>query len=107
MKLCHLCTDVCQKTRNASTSDQRDAQQRTCLAIRSITDLLMINGLICLDFADVSSVMRDGGTAVVGIGEAAGEGRAVRAAEAAILDVRRQLAALGTTSEASLNTSLD
>ena len=107
MKPCHLCTDVCQKTRNASTSDQRDAQQRTCLAIRSVTDLLMINGLICLDFADVSSVMRDGGTAVVGIGEAAGEGRAVRAAEAAILDVRRQLAALGTTSEASLNTSLD
>jgi len=107
MKLCHLCTDVCQKTRNASTSDQRDAQQRTCLAIRSITDLLMIDGLICLDFADVSSVMQDSGRGVVGIGEAAGEGRAVRAAEAAILDVRRQLAALGTTSEASLNTSLD
>jgi cell division GTPase FtsZ len=68
---------------------------------------LVIQGLICLDFADVSSVMRDGGTAVAGIGEAAGEGRAVRAAEAAILDVRRQLAALGTTSEASLNTLLD
>ena len=107
MKPCHLCTDVCQKTRNASTSDQRDAQQRTCLAIRSITDLLIINGLICLDFADVSSVMRDGGTAVVGIGEAAGEGRAVRAAEAAISDLKRQLAAVSTTSEASLNTLLD
>jgi cell division GTPase FtsZ len=107
MKPCHLCTDVCQKTRNASTSDQRDAQQRTCLAIRSITDLLMINGLICLDFADVSSVMRDGGTAVVGIGEAAGEGRAVRAAEAAISDLKRQLAAVSTTSEALLNTLLD
>ena len=94
MKLCHLCTDVCQKTRNASTSDQRDAQQRTCLAIRSITDLLMIQGLICLDIVDVSSVMRDGGRAAVGIGEAAGEGRAVRAAEAAILDLKRQLAAM-------------
>ena len=94
MKLCHLCTDVCQKTRNASTRDQRDAQQRTSLAIRSITDLLMINGLICLDFADVSSVMRDGGTAVVGIGEAVGEGRAIKVAEAAILDVKRQLAAM-------------
>jgi cell division GTPase FtsZ len=103
MKLCHLCTDVCQKTRNASTSDQRDAQQRTCLAIRSITDLLMIDGLICLDFADVGSVMRDSGRGVVGIGEAAGEGRAVRAAEAAILDVKRQLAAVSTTSEASLD----
>ena len=42
MKLCHLCTDVCRKTRKAGTSDPSDAQQRTCLAIRSITDLLMI-----------------------------------------------------------------
>ena len=107
MKLCHFCTDVCLKTRKASTNDAGDAQQRTCLTIRSITDLLMIDGLICLDFADVSSVMRDGGIAVVGMGEAAGEGRAMRAAEAAILDVKRQLAAVSTTSEASLNTLLD
>jgi cell division GTPase FtsZ len=107
MKLCHLCTDVCQKTRNASTSDPGDAQQRTCLAIRSITDLLMIQGLICLDLADVSSIIRNGGIAVVGIGEAAGEGRAVRAAEAAISDLKRQLAAVSTTSEASLNTLLE
>ena len=60
MKFYHLCTAVCQKTRKASTSDASDAQQRTCITIRSITDLLMINGLICLDFADVSSVMRGG-----------------------------------------------
>ena len=65
MKFCHLCTDVCLKTREASTSDPSDTQQPTCITIRSITDLLMIDGLICLDFADVSSVMRDGGTAVV------------------------------------------
>ena len=78
----------------ACTSDASDAQQRTCITIRSITDLLMINGLICLDFADVSSVMRDGGRAAVGIGEATGEGRATRAVEAAILDVKRQLAAM-------------
>ena len=94
MKLCHLCIDVCRKSTKASTSNQRDAQQRTCLTVRSITDLLMIQGLICLDFADVSSVMQAGDTAVAGIGEAAGEGRAVRAAEAAILDVKRQLAAM-------------
>jgi cell division GTPase FtsZ len=74
MKLCHLCTDAGQKTRKASTGDQRDAQQRTCLTIRSITDLLLIQGLICLDFVDVSSVMGDGGRAVVGIGEATGGG---------------------------------
>jgi cell division GTPase FtsZ len=102
MKLCHFCTDACQKTRKDSTSDPNNAQQRTCLTIRSITDLVAIEGLICLDFGDVSSVMRDGGIAVVGIGEAAGEGRATRAAETAILDVKRQLAAVSTTSEASL-----
>jgi cell division GTPase FtsZ len=107
MKFCHLCTDVCRKTRKAGTNDPSDTQQRTCLAIRTITDLLMIQGLICLDIVDVSSVMRDGGRAVVGIGEAAGEGRAIKAAEAAISDLKRQLAAVSTTSEASLNTLLD
>jgi cell division GTPase FtsZ len=107
MKLCHLCTDVCRKIRKASTSDASDARQRTCLTIRSVTDLLMIDGLICLDFADVSSVMLDGGRAVVGIGEAAGEGRAIRAAEAAILDVKWQLAAVSTTSETSLDKLVD
>ena len=94
MKLCHFCTDVCLKTRKAGTSDPSDAQQRACLTVRSITDLLMIQGLICLDFADVGSVMRDSGRGVVGIGEAAGEGRAIKAAEAAIWDVKRQLAAM-------------
>jgi|SRR3954447_13233309 hypothetical protein len=94
MKLCHFCTDVCLKTRKAGTSDPSDAQQRASLAIRSNTDLLVIQGLICLDFADVSSVMREGGIAVVAIGEATGEGRAIKAAEAAILDLKRQLAAM-------------
>ena len=99
-EILHLCTDVCQKTRKAGTGDPSDTQQRTCLAIRSITDLLMIDGLICLDFADVSSVMRDGGIAVVGIGEAAGEGRAIKAA---ISDLKRQLAVIRISSEASLD----
>ena len=98
MKLCHLCTGVCRKSTKASTNDAGDAQQRTCLAIRSITDLLMIQGLICLDFVDVSSIIRNGGIAVVGIGEATGEGRATRAVEAAILDVKRQLAAIRMSS---------
>jgi len=103
MKVCHLCTAVCQKTRKAGTNDPSDTQQRTCLAIRSITDLLMIQGLICLDIVDVSSVMRDGGRAVVGIGEAAGEGRATRAAEAAISDLKRQLTVIRISCEASLD----
>jgi hypothetical protein len=51
--------------------------------------------------------MRGSGIAVVGIGEATGEGRATRAAEAAILDVKRQLAAASTTSETSLDTLVD
>jgi cell division GTPase FtsZ len=53
--------------------------------------------------ATIAVTMPAGDTAVVGIGEAAGKGRAVRAAEAAILDVKRQLAAVSTTSEASLS----
>jgi cell division GTPase FtsZ len=100
MKLCHLCTDGCRKSTKASTSDPGDAQQRTCLVIRSVTDLLMIDGLICLDFVDVSSVMRDGGPAVVGIGEAASEETAIKAA---ISDLKRQLAVIPMSSEASLD----
>ena len=60
----------------------------------------MIAGLICLDFADVSSVMRGGGIAVVGIGEAASEGRAIKAA---ISDLKRQLAVISISSEVSLD----
>jgi cell division protein FtsZ len=49
-----------------------------------ITDLIVKEGLINLDFADVKSVMRDMGRAMMGTGEAVGEGRAKMAAEAAI-----------------------
>jgi cell division protein FtsZ len=49
-----------------------------------ITDLIVKEGLINLDFADVKSVMKDMGRAMMGTGEASGEGRAMRAAEAAI-----------------------
>lgn len=49
-----------------------------------ITDLIVKEGLINLDFADVKSVMRDMGRAMMGTGEATGEGRAKMAAEAAI-----------------------
>jgi cell division protein FtsZ len=49
-----------------------------------ITDLIVKEGLINLDFADVKSVMRDMGRAMMGTGEASGEGRAKAAAEAAI-----------------------
>jgi cell division protein FtsZ len=52
--------------------------------VSSVVDLIVKEGLINLDFADVRSVMRDMGRAVMGTGEAEGDGRARAAAEAAI-----------------------
>lgn len=52
--------------------------------VRSITDLMVMPGLINLDFADVQSVMSGMGRAMMGTGEAEGERRALDAAEAAI-----------------------
>ena len=52
--------------------------------IGCITDLIVKEGLINLDFADVKTVMKDMGRAMMGTGEATGEGRAMKAAEAAI-----------------------
>ena len=51
---------------------------------QGITDLITIPGLINLDFADVRTVMKDAGTAMMGIGAASGERRAVEAATQAI-----------------------
>ncbi len=52
--------------------------------VACITDLMVKDGLINLDFADVRSVMREMGKAMMGTGEASGDKRAVEAAEAAI-----------------------
>ena len=52
--------------------------------VASITDLMIKEGLINLDFADVRSVMHEMGRAMMGTGEASGENRALAAAEAAI-----------------------
>ncbi len=52
--------------------------------VRGVTDLMVKAGLINLDFADIRSVMREMGKAMMGTGEATGEHRAVQAAEAAI-----------------------
>ena len=60
------------------------ADQVLYAGVRGITDLMMLPGLINLDFADVKSVMSEMGRAVLGNGEAAGEKRAIEAAEAAI-----------------------
>ena len=52
--------------------------------IQSITDLMVRPGLINLDFADVETVMSSMGKAMMGTGQAEGEGRAIKAAEMAI-----------------------
>ena len=52
--------------------------------VRGITDLMVMPGLINLDFADVRAVMSGMGTAMMGIGEAEGESRALNAARSAI-----------------------
>lgn len=52
--------------------------------VQGISDLITIPGLINVDFADVKSVMSNAGSALMGIGRAAGEDRAVEAAKSAI-----------------------
>ena len=52
--------------------------------VRGVTDLMVMPGLINLDFSDIRTVMAEMGKAMMGTGEAEGENRAIRAAEAAI-----------------------
>ena len=52
--------------------------------VQGICDLITMPGLINLDFADVKTIMKDAGTALMGIGFATGEDRAVKAAEGAL-----------------------
>ena len=52
--------------------------------VQGISDLITVNGLINLDFADVKAVMKSAGSALMGIGRASGENRAVEAAQQAI-----------------------
>lgn len=52
--------------------------------VQGISDLITVHGLINLDFADVKAVMNDAGSALMGIGRASGENRAVQAAQQAI-----------------------
>jgi len=52
--------------------------------VQGITDLITVPGLVNLDFADVRTIMRDAGSALMGIGEADGPNRAAEAARAAV-----------------------
>ena len=71
--------------RNISVLDAfKSADQVLLSGVQGITDLITTPGLINLDFADVKSVMSNAGSALMGIGSARGEDRAVQAAELAI-----------------------
>lgn len=52
--------------------------------VQGISDIITVPGLINVDFADVKAIMKDAGSALMGIGKASGENRAVKAAQAAI-----------------------
>ncbi len=62
----------------------KHADQVLLQGVSGITDLITTPGLINLDFADVKSVMQDAGTALMGIGSARGDDRALQAAELAV-----------------------
>ncbi|MEV0928458.1 cell division protein FtsZ [Streptomyces spongiicola] len=62
----------------------KSADQVLLSGVQGITDLITTPGLINLDFADVKSVMSEAGSALMGIGSARGDDRAVAAAEMAI-----------------------
>jgi cell division protein FtsZ len=71
--------------RNVSALDAfRSADQVLLSGVQGITDLITTAGLINLDFADVKSVMQGAGSALMGIGSARGDERAVQAARAAV-----------------------
>jgi cell division protein FtsZ len=71
--------------RNVSALDAfRSADQVLLSGVQGITDLITTAGLINLDFADVKSVMSGAGSALMGIGSARGEDRAVEAARMAV-----------------------
>src|SRR6476620_3651733 len=62
----------------------READNVLRQGVQGITDLITVPGLINLDFADVRTIMRDAGSALMGIGAAGGENRAGEAAKNAI-----------------------
>ena len=62
----------------------READNVLRQGVQGITDLITVPGLINLDFADVRTIMRDAGSALMGIGSASGENRAAEAAKNAV-----------------------
>ncbi len=72
-------------SKNARMIDMfRKADEILLHSVKGITDLIMMPGLVNLDFADVKTTMSKAGMAIMGIGFSSGENRAVEAAERAI-----------------------
>src|SRR5881394_100609 len=65
--------------------------------VQGITDLITVPGLVNLDFADVRTIMREAGSALMGIGTASGENRAAEAARAAVSSPLLETAIDGAT----------
>jgi len=74
-----------------------------CSGVRGITDLMLHPGLINLDFADIKTIMHNMGTAMLGTGEAGGEGRALKAAETAISNPLLDEMSLGSAKGVIIN----
>lgn len=76
------------KTLGSETTTFRDlfvqADQVLLQAVKGISELIMSNGFVNLDFADVKKVMEQMGTAIMGMGRASGEKRTIEAAQMAI-----------------------
>jgi len=64
-------------------------------AVQGLSDLVMLPGIVNVDFADVKAIMKDSGTALFGIGRAQGEKRAEKAAKAAISNPLSDIAPKG------------
>jgi cell division protein FtsZ len=65
--------------------------------VQGITDLITVPGLVNLDFADVRTIMREAGSALMGIGSASGDGRAAEAARIAVSSPLLDASIVGAT----------
>ncbi len=71
--------------RNTSLVDAFNVSNNLiCHIVRNISSLITGGGLISIDFADIRTIMAEGGVAIIGIGEASGESKARKAAEKAM-----------------------
>ena len=75
----------------------KEANNILKIGIRGVADLMIGNGLINLDFADIKATMLNSGIAVLGFGEGEGENRAIKATEKALLSPLLEKSILGAS----------